>query len=50
MDIPNAFNRHIFGQLDSGITSNTFGAPGGRNFGGLSSGARQIQFTLRYQF
>lgn len=50
MDIPNAFNRHIFGQPDSGITSNTFGAPAGRNFGGLSSAPRQIQFTLRYQF
>ena len=50
MDIPNAFNRHIFGQLDSGITSNTFGAPAGRNFGSTSNAVRQIQFTLRYQF
>ena len=50
MDIPNAFNRHIFGQLDSGITSNTFGAPAGRNFGATSNAVRQIQFTLRYQF
>jgi hypothetical protein len=50
VDIPNAFNRHIFGQLDSGITSNTFGAPAGRNFGATSNNVRQIQFTFRYQF
>ena len=50
MDIPNAFNRHIFGQPDTGITDNEFGAPAGRDFGSLSSAVRQIQFTLRYQF
>jgi len=50
MDIPNAFNRHIFGQLDNGITDNFFGAPGGRSFGSTSNAVRQIQFTLRYQF
>jgi hypothetical protein len=50
MDIPNAFNRHIFGQPDTGITDNTFGAPAGRNSGSVVNGPRQIQFTLRYQF
>jgi hypothetical protein len=48
-DIPNAFNRHVFGQLDGNPTSSTFGVPGG---GGRSilNGARQIQLTLRYEF
>ena len=50
MDIPNAFNRHIFGQPDTGITDNTFGAPAGRNSGSVINSTRQIQLTLRYQF
>jgi hypothetical protein len=48
-DIPNAFNRHVFGQLDGGPTDSTFGVAGG---GGRSvlNGPRQIQLTLRYEF
>jgi len=49
MDIPNAFNRHVFGQLDGNPLSGSFGVPGG---GGHSilNGTRQIQLTLRYEF
>jgi hypothetical protein len=49
VDIPNAFNRHVFGQLDGSPFDSTFGVPGG---GGRSvlDGARQIQLTLRYEF
>jgi hypothetical protein len=47
-DIPNAFNRHVFGTLDGGLTDNTFGAPGG-NFAVVSP-VRKIQLSLRYQF
>jgi hypothetical protein len=47
-DIPNAFNRHVFGTLDGGVTDNTFGAPKG-NFAVVSP-VRQIQLSLRYQF
>ncbi len=48
VDIPNAFNRHIFGSLDGNITDNNFGIPNGpRN---VVNAIRQIQITLRYQF
>jgi hypothetical protein len=52
VDIPNAFNRHVFGRRDGKITSNTFGAPGNANFNGFTvlNPARNIQLTLRYQF
>jgi hypothetical protein len=47
-DIPNAFNRHIFGTLDGYVLSSTFGIPKGpRN---VVNAIRQIQLTLRYQF
>ncbi len=47
-DIPNAFNRHIFGALDGNILDNNFGIPNGpRN---VVNAIRQIQLTLRYQF
>lgn len=48
-DIPNAFNRHVFGQLDGNITSSTFGVAGGggRN---VINPPRRIQITLRYEF
>jgi hypothetical protein len=48
VDIPNAFNRHIFGTLDGDIRSSTFGIPKGpRN---VINASRVIQFTVRYQF
>jgi hypothetical protein len=51
-DIPNAFNRHIFGRRDGKIGSSTFGAPGQANFNGLTvlNAPRRLQLTLRYQF
>jgi hypothetical protein len=49
VDIPNAFNRHVFGRRDGNIFSNTFGVPGGGNHNVLNA-ARQLQLTLRYQF
>jgi hypothetical protein len=48
VDIPNAFNRHIFGTLDGNITSGTFGIPKGPR--GVINASRVIQITLRYQF
>jgi hypothetical protein len=47
VDIPNAFNRHVFGTLDGGVTDSTFGSPKGIT---VVSPTRQIQLTLRYQF
>src|SRR5713101_5454838 len=48
VDIPNAFNRHIFGTLDGNITDSNFGISNGpRN---VVNAIRQIQLTLRYQF
>ena len=49
VDLPNAFNRHSFGQLGSTADDTAFGVPGG---GGHSvvNAARQIQLTLRYEF
>lgn len=49
LDLPNAFNRHVFGGIDGNIFSNTFGVPGGGGHGVLNA-PRQIQITLRYQF
>jgi Carboxypeptidase regulatory-like domain len=47
-DIPNAFNRHVFGTLDGFLLDSTFGVPkGGR---GVINAVRRIQLTLRYQF
>jgi Carboxypeptidase regulatory-like domain len=48
VDIPNAFNRHIFGTLDGDIRSSTFGIPKGPR--GIINASRVIQLTLRYQF
>src|SRR5713101_4416169 len=48
VDIPNAFNRHVFGTLDGFVGSNTFGVAKGPH--GVINARRQIQFTLRYQF
>ena len=46
-DIPNAFNRHVFGTLDGWPGDSNFGAPKGLT---VVSPIRQIQFTLRYEF
>jgi hypothetical protein len=48
VDIPNAFNRHVFGTLDGFIGSGTFGVPKGPR--GIINASRVIQITLRYQF
>lgn len=50
VDIPNAFNRHIFGSLNGAPNSwnTSFGQPKG--FPGTINAVRVIQFTLRYQF
>jgi hypothetical protein len=47
VEIPNAFNRHVFGTLNGSVTSTGLGAPNGIN---VVSPTRQIQLTLRYQF
>ncbi len=47
-DIPNAFNRHIFGTLDGFIGDSTFGVPKGPR--ATINSRRVIQLTLRYQF
>ena len=49
LDIPNAFNRHVFGQLDGNIFSGTFGVPGGGGRAVLNA-PRRLQITLRYEF
>jgi len=49
VDIPNAFNRHVFGQLDGNPFSGTFGSPGGGGHA-VQNAPRQIQLTLRYEF
>jgi hypothetical protein len=48
VDIPNAFNRHVFDTLDGGVTDNTFGAP--KSNLAVVTPTRQIQLTLRYEF
>jgi hypothetical protein len=48
VDIPNAFNRHVFDTLDGGLTDSTLCAPKGNLT--VVSPVRQIQLTLRYQF
>ena len=48
-DIPNAFNRHIFGGIDGWPGDQYFGVPGGSGHA-VINGPRQIQLTLRYEF
>lgn len=48
VDIPNAFNRHVFDTLDGWPGDSTFGAPKGNL--AVVSPVRQIQLTLRYEF
>jgi len=53
LDIPNAFNRHVFGQVDGNIFDRHFGVAGFGNFASIPTvinGPRQIQATLRYEF
>ena len=55
LDIPNAFNRHVFGNGGGApqTWNPTFGAPGFTFYGAPNGGvnaARQIQLTLRYEF
>jgi Carboxypeptidase regulatory-like domain len=47
-DLINAFNRHIFGNLDGYPLDSTFGVPKGPR--GVINSRRQIQLSLRYQF
>jgi hypothetical protein len=48
-DIPNAFNRHVFGPIQGNPGDSFFGVPGGSGHGVLN-GPRQIQATIRYEF
>jgi hypothetical protein len=41
----NAFNRHVFSRVGTGVTSGTFGSSGG-----TVNGPRNVQFTLRLDF
>ncbi len=49
LDIPNAFNRHVFSSLSGSPSDQFFGVPGGGGHSVLN-GSRQIQATLRYEF
>ncbi len=48
VDLPNVFNRHVFGTLDGFIGDSTFGVPKGPR--AVINASRVIQITLRYQF
>jgi hypothetical protein len=49
LDIPNAFNRHVFGAIDGNPTDGFFGVPGGGGHSVINS-PRQLQATLRFEF
>ena len=49
LDIPNAFNRHVFGGIDGFPGDQFFGVPGGGGHAVLNA-PRNIQATLRYEF
>ena len=49
LDIPNAFNRHVFGGIDGNPTDGFFGVPGGSGHSVINA-PRAIQATLRYEF
>jgi Carboxypeptidase regulatory-like domain len=49
LDIPNAFNRHVFGAIDGNPTDPFFGVPGGGGHGVVNA-PRTLQATLRYEF
>lgn len=49
LDLPNAFNRHVFGPIAGSVTDPFFGVPGGSGHAVLNA-PRDIQATLRFQF
>jgi hypothetical protein len=49
LDIPNAFNRHVFGAIDGNPTDSFFGVPGGGGHAVINA-PRTLQATLRYEF
>ena len=49
LDIPNAFNRHVFGGIDGWPGDQFFGVPGGSGHGVVNA-PRNIQATLRFEF
>jgi len=49
LDIPNAFNRHVFGAIDGNPTDPFFGVPGGGGHSVINA-PRTLQATLRYEF
>jgi hypothetical protein len=49
LDIPNAFNRHVFGAIDGNPGDSFFGVPGSGGHGVINQ-QRTIQATLRYEF
>jgi Carboxypeptidase regulatory-like domain len=49
LDIPNAFNRHVFGAIDGNPTDSFFGVPGGGGHSVINA-PRTLQATLRYEF
>jgi hypothetical protein len=49
LDIPNAFNRHVFGAIDGNPGDTFFGVPGGGGHGVINA-PRTLQATLRYEF
>jgi hypothetical protein len=49
LDIPNAFNRHVFGPIDGSVGDTFFGVPGGGGHAVLNA-PRDMQATLRFQF
>jgi hypothetical protein len=49
LDIPNAFNRHVFGGIDGWPGDQFFGVPGGSGHAVINA-PRNIQATLRYEF
>jgi hypothetical protein len=49
LDIPNAFNRHVFGSIDGNPGDSFFGVPGGGGHSVINA-PRTLQATLRYEF
>jgi hypothetical protein len=50
VDIPNAFNRHVFGAIDGNPSGDAyFGVPGGDTHTVINA-PRDLQLTLRYEF